>query len=163
MSWSPGALLPSVLVAAVVVFAIAPVLAYCNPRAMLPWQVLLLTGLPVLGAVFASLWLVSGPVTYFMIAKIALVVAVELHLFTPVQMTPWFAVLFVVVTTMTVAGVWAVGRWLADLYLGTVMLLVSGLTDTQIETGLMWEFVYSAASWVVAGIVLQRGFRQRSE
>jgi len=158
-----GALLPSVLVAAVLVLALVPVLAYRDPRAMLPWQLLLLATLPVLGAVFASPWLASGPVTYFAVATIALVVAVELHLFTPVQMTPGFAVLFVVVTTMAVAGVWAVGRWLTDLYFGTDLLLVPGLTDTEIETGLMWEFVYSAAAGAVAGIAFQWGFRQRSQ
>jgi hypothetical protein len=58
---------------------------------------------------------------------------------------------------MTVADVWAVGRWLADLY------LVPGFPDTQIETGLMWEFVYSAAAGVVAGIVFEGAFRRRSE
>ena len=157
-----GAVLPSVLVAAVVVLALVPGVAYRDPRVMLPWPLLLLTSLPILGAVFASPWLASGPVTYFAVAAIALVVAVELHLFTTVQMTPWFAVLFVVVTTMAVTGVWAVGRWLVDLYLGTELLLVPGLTDTQIETGLMWEFVYSAAAGVVAGLVFERGFRRRS-
>lgn len=156
-----GALLSSVLVAAVVVLALVPVVAFRDPRAMLPWQLLLLASLPVLGAVFASPWLTSGPVTYFAVATIALVVAVELHVFTPVQMTPGFAVLFVVVTTMAVAGVWAVGRWLADLYLGTELVLVSGLTDTQIETRLMWEFVYSAVAGAVAGLIFERGFRQQ--
>jgi hypothetical protein len=73
-----------------------------------------------------------------------------------------FAVLFVV-TKMTVADVWAVGRWLAGLYLGTELLLVPGFPDTQIETGLMWEFVYSAAAGVVAGIVFEGAFRRRSE
>ncbi|OYR95456.1 hypothetical protein DJ71_01625 [Halorubrum sp. E3] len=158
-----GALLPSVLVAAVLVLALVPVLAYRDPRAMLPWQLLLLASLPVLGTVFASPWLTSGPVTYFAVATIALVVAVELHLFTPVRMTPGFAVLFVIVTTMAVAGVWAVGRWLTDLYFGTELILVSGLTDAQVETRLMLEFVYSAAAGAVAGIIFQWGFRQRSE
>jgi len=88
MSWSPRPLLTSVLVGAVVVLALVPALAYRNPRAMLPWQLLLLAGLPVLGAVFASPWHASGPVTDFAVAAIALVVAVELHLFTSVQMTP---------------------------------------------------------------------------
>lgn len=158
-----GALLSSVLVAAVVVLALVPVLAYRDPRAMLPWQLLLLASLPVFGAVFVSPWLASGPVTYFAVATIALVVAVELHLFTSVQMTPGFAVLFVVVTTMAVAGMWAVGRWLADLYLGTELLLVPGRTDTQIETRLMWEFVYAAIVGVLAGVFFERGFRRRAE
>jgi len=158
-----GVLLPAVLVAAVVVLALVPMVAYRNPQVMLPWQLLLLASLPVLGAVFASSWLTSGLVTYFAVATIALVVAVELHLFTPVQMTPGFAVLFVVVTTMAVAGVWAVGRWLADLYFGTELLVTPGRTDTQVEARLMWEFVYAAAAGAVAGVIFERGFRQRSK
>ncbi len=155
-----GELLPWLLVAVVLGLALVPALAYRDLGAMLPWPLLLLASLPVLGTVFARPWLSSGLVTYVAVATIALVVALELHLFTPVLMTPRFAVLFVVVTTMGVAGVWAVGRWLADLYLGTQLLLDPTLTDAEIESRLMWEFVYSATAGAVAGLVFEWGFRR---
>ncbi|NIS31208.1 MAG: hypothetical protein GWN07_12825, partial [Actinobacteria bacterium] len=75
------------------------------------------------------------------VAALALIIAVELHLFTPVLMTPSFAVLLVVVGTMAAAGTWAVVRWSADLLLGTTFLLDPALTEAEIEAGLMWEFV----------------------
>lgn len=155
-----GELLPWLLVAAVLVLALVPALAYRDLGAMLPWPLLLLASLPVFGTVFARPWLSSGLVTYVAVATIALVVALELHLFTPVLMTPRFAVLFVVVTTMGVAGVWAVSRWLADLTLGTELLLDPALTDEEIEAALMWEFVYSATAGAVAGLVFEWGFRR---
>jgi hypothetical protein len=157
-----GAVLPAVLGAVVVALAVGPALASRDPRATLPWQLLALAGLPVLGAVFARPWLTSAPVTYVSVATVALVVAVELHLFTSVEMTPWFAVSFVVVATMAVAGGWAVGRWLVDLTLGTELLLRPGRTDAEIEAGLMREFVISTLVGLLAGGVFERGFRRRS-
>jgi len=74
---------------------------------------------------------------------VALILAVQLHAFTPVKMTYGFAVLFVVVTTIATAGVWAVVRWIADIQLGT------GFLATEEE--LMWEFVYSTAAGLLAG------------
>lgn len=157
-----GAVLASVLVAVVVALALVPPLASGDRSAMLPWPLLALASLPVLGSVAAGPPLTSGLVTYVAVATIALVVAVELHLFTPVRMTPGFAVPFVVLTTMGVAGVWAVGRWVADLTLGTTLLLDPALTDAEIEAALMWEFVASAAAGVVAGEAFEWGFRRRS-
>lgn len=158
-----GAVLAAVLVAAVVALALVPPLATRDPAAMLPWPLLALASLPVLGSVAARPWLTSGLVTYVAVATIALVVAVELHLFTPVRMTSGFAVPFVVVATMGVAGVWAVGRWVADLTLGTTLLLDPALTDAEREAALMWEFVASAAAGFVAGEAFEWGFRRRSE
>jgi hypothetical protein len=156
-----GAVLPSLLVAVVVALAVVPAVATRDPAAMLPWPLLTAASLPVFGGVVARPWLASGPITYFAVATIALVVAVELHLFTPVRMTPGFAVGFVVVTTVGVAGVWAVGRWLVDLTFGTELLLVAGRTDAEVETRLMWEFVASAAAGLVAGATFEWGFRRR--
>jgi hypothetical protein len=156
-----GVVLPSLLVAVVVALAVVPALATRNPTVMLPWPLLTAASLPVLGGVVARPWLASGPITYLAVATIALVVAVELHLFTPVRMTPGFAVGFVVVTTVGVAGVWAVLRWVADLTLGTNLLLVPGRTDAEVEASLMVEFVASAAAGLVAGTAFEWGFRRR--
>ncbi len=158
-----GTVLASVLVAVVVALALVPPLASRDRSAMLPWPLLVLASLPVIGSVAAGPPLTAGLVTYVAVATIALVVAVELHLFTSVRMTPGFAVPFVVLTTMGVAGLWAVGRWVADLTLGTTLLLDPALTDAEIEAALMWEFVASAAAGVVAGEAFEWGFRRRSE
>ncbi|WP_049970097.1 hypothetical protein [Haladaptatus cibarius] len=136
------------------VFAVAviPPLSYRNAEAMLPWEVLLLAALPVLGRALATLALTTRVATYLSVAALALIVAVELHVFTPVRMTHWFAVLFVVIATIATAGVWAVIEWLSDIYLGTAFI--------ESEHLLMWDFVYATAIGIVAGIVFELYFRR---
>jgi len=67
-------------------------------------------------------------------------------------MTRTFAVAFVVVTTMATAGVWAVVRWLADIYLGTGFDLD--------ERALMLEFVASTVVGGGGGGVFEYYFRR---
>ncbi|AQL42288.1 hypothetical protein BV210_05975 [Halorientalis sp. IM1011] len=155
-----GAILFAAPVAVVVALALVPTVAYRDRRATLPWQLLVLPALPVFGGVAAQPWLAATPLIYVAVAAVALTVAVELHLFTAVRMTPTFAVLFVVVATMAAAGLWAVGRWLVDLTLGTHLLLDPTLTSDEIETRLMWEFVYAAAAGLFAGALFEWRFRR---
>ncbi|WP_336343584.1 hypothetical protein [Halalkalicoccus ordinarius] len=133
--------------------ALFPAIAFRNARAVLPWEVLALAALPLIGRTFGS-GSVSEFATYLSVAAIALLVAVELQVFTPVRMTSGFAVAFVVIATMATAGAWAVVRWIADLYLATGFL--------ESEEALMWEFVASTAAGIVAGVVFERYFRRRA-
>lgn len=152
--WSLFALFVGVVVA-------LPAIAGRNPRRMPPWEVVLLAGLPVVGRAIATLRVTSAVATYLSIAALALLVAVNLHLFTPVKMNLPFAVLFVVIATLATAGVWAVARWVSDLYLGTALLLDPALTHDQIETRLMWEFVGSAGAGLLAGLLFEGYVRRR--
>lgn len=155
-----GDLLWAGFAAAVGGLALVPAVAHRDPLVMLPWEVLVLAALPLIGRTFATVPLTSQFATYLAVAALALVIAVELHLFTPVLMTPSFAVLFVVVATMAAAGVWAVARWTLDLTLGTSFLLDPALTEAEIETRLMWEFVFSTAAGLAAGLVFEGYFRR---
>lgn len=130
-----------------------PPLSYRNVDAMLPWEIVLLSALPVVGRLFATVPVTGNLATYLSVAAIALIVAVELQLFTPVKMTPRFAVVFVGVATMAAAGVWAVVRWGTDQLFGTSFILDPALSEHAIEEGLMWEFVASTLAGVGAGIV----------
>lgn len=146
---------------AVLAVALVPAAAYRNPRVMVPWELLALASLPLVGRVFLAGALTGDFVTALSVAAIALLVAVELHVFTPVEMTPTFAVVLVVVTTTAAAGVWALVRWGADLWLGTAFLLSPTLTDAQVENDLMWGFVYSTVAGLFAGMLFEFGFRRR--
>ncbi|WP_324662313.1 hypothetical protein [Haloarcula sediminis] len=130
-----------------------PPLSYRSVDAMLPWEIVLLSALPVVGRLFATVPVTGNLATYLSVAAVALIVAVELQLFTPVKMTPRFAVVFVGVTTMATAGIWAVVRWGADLTLGTAFILDPALSEHAIEEALMWEFVASTLAGVGAGVV----------
>lgn len=161
-SLGAGKLLWAGFAAVVAALALVPVLAYRSPLAMLPWEVLVLAALPLIGQVFATVALTSRLATYLSVAALALVVAVELNLFTRVRMTSSFAVLFVVVATTATAGVWAVARWATDVVFGTHFLLVPGVSEAVIENRLMWEFVWSTAAGLLAGGVFEGYFRRRS-
>jgi len=89
--------------------------------------------------------------THFSVAALALIVAVELHAFTPVKMTHWFAVLFVVATIAT-AGAWTVVQWLSDVYLGTAFI--------ESEHRPMRDFVAATAVGIGAGVVFEWYFRR---
>jgi len=156
-----GDLLWGVFSGTVAVIVALPAVASGEPRAMAPWEIVLLAALPVVGRTFASFQLSSDIATYLSIAALALLVAVNLHLFTTVEMNFGFAVLFVVVTTLAAAGVWAVVRWGADVYLGTGLLFVEGYTEAEIEHGLMVEFVGSAVAGLLAGLLFELYVRRR--
>jgi len=124
--------------------AVLPAVAYRNPRIMLPWEVLVLAALPLLGRLFATVPVTEALATYLAVAALALVVAVELHVFTAVQMTLGFAILSVVVFTMAAAGTWAVVRWAAF-----------GPTFVASNEALMTEFIYSILAGGLAALVFE--------
>ena len=157
-----GDLLWAVFAAAVAALIVIPPVAFRSPRTMLPWEVLTLAALPVLGRSLATFQVSSQIATYLSVAALALVVAVELHTFTSVRMSPTFAVAFVAITTMAVAGVWAAGRWSADIWLGTEFLHALGDTEEAIERAIMLEFVASTIAGVLAGIVFEFYVRRQA-
>ncbi|MFC7138334.1 hypothetical protein ACFQMA_00605 [Halosimplex aquaticum] len=156
----------ALVVGAVVVL---PALALSDLRAMPPAEVVLLAGLPVVGRAVATVQLTGNVAVYLSIAAFALLVAVNLHMFTPVEMSVGFAVLFVVVTTLAAAGLWALARWGSDVHLGTTLLLDPGpdgvLSDAELESiehELMVEFVGSGIAGLVAGLFFQSYVRRRA-
>ncbi|WEL17918.1 putative membrane protein [Halorhabdus sp. SVX81] len=135
--------------------AVLPPVARRDPLVMIPWEVFVLAALPLLGYTVGVNVAFREVATYLSVAALALIVAVELQLFTNVEMNYQFALLFVVVSTLAFAGLWAVSRWLSDFYLGTTLLLDPMLSDDAIEEQLMWEFVASAVAGLLAGIVFE--------
>lgn len=144
----------------VLVLSIIPPVAFRDPELMLPWEVIALAALPTFIGAIITAEIVTDFAVYLSVAALALVVAVELDLFTDVRMTIGFAVAFVAMATLAVAGVGAVFRWQLDIWLGTETLLESGMTDDEIHDGMMVEFVYSAVAGVVAGVIFQLYFRR---
>lgn len=135
----------------VAVLSVIPSIVVRSPRAMLPWEVLALAAFPLLVRPTGTPG--SGQIaTYLAVATVALIVAVELHVFTSVEMNYSFAIFFVVVTTMACAGVWAVVRWSAANSLGIGFELS--------HRRLMLEFVASTIAGVFAGIVFELYFRR---
>lgn len=145
-----GGLLWAGLAAVVVALAVVPAAVTGRPTANLPWELLVLAALPLAGRTFG---VVTQVATYLAVTAVALVVAVELHAFTDVEMTPAFAVVFVVLTTMAVAGAWASVQWLSDRLLATDYL--------STRTALMWDLTVASATGVLGGVAYAAYFRER--
>jgi len=138
----------------VAVVVLLPPVAYREWRVMLPWELLVLSLLPILvrGLVGGTLGTFA---TYLSLAGLALLVVVELHTFTTLRVTHWFAVVLVVLTTLAAVAAWTVFRWNADRFLGT-----SYLVDNE---ALMMEWLYVTLAGVVSGLLFDGYFRRRDQ
>ncbi|MGB9964522.1 hypothetical protein [Halobacterium sp. CBA1126] len=141
-----------VFVAAVGAIVLVPPAAFREWRVMLPWELLVLALLPILvRGLFGGT--VGTFAVYFALAALALIVVVELHLFTALEVTHWFAVVLVVMTTLASGAAWAIVRWNFDQYFGT-----SFLSDNH---ALMMEFVWVTLAGFAAGVLFDAYFRRR--
>ncbi len=141
-----------VFVAATGVIVLLPPIGYRDWRVMLPWELLVVALFPILVR-----GLLGGGVgtfaTYLSVAGLALLVCVELHMFTKVRLTHWFAVTLVVMTTMAVEAVWTMVRWNMDNLLGTTFLTTN--------EALMIEWIYVTLAGLAAGLLFDSYFRHR--
>lgn len=137
-----------------------PPMAYRDWRMMLPWELLSLALLPIwVRALFGGELGTFG--YYLSVAGLALIVTVELHMFTSVRLTHWFAVLLVVLTTLASVAAWSVVRWNLDHQFGTRFLRESGMTQEAANAALMGEFMWVALAGLVAGVLFDAYFRGR--
>lgn len=143
----------SVFALGVVVLALIPPLAFRSPYVMLPWEVLLIAALPIVGLATGTDRLSGQFSVYFAIAAVALVIAVELQSFTPIRFPPWFAVVLVVVATLASAALWGLLQWGFDVYLGTNYITTND--------DLMYEWLYSAVAGILGGVTFALYFRRR--
>ena len=145
-----------------VALVVVPPVVDRNVRTMLPWEILVMAALPVIGRTFATVPLTGRLSTYLSVAAVALVVAVELHAFTTVRMTYGFAVVFVVVATMATSGAWVLVRWGVEVALN-VPALYPELGPDETLTAVNWEFVYSTVAGLVGAVVFELYLRRWSQ
>ena len=147
-------------VSGILALCILPPLAFRSPETMLPWEVIAMAALPALGRAIAVFDITRSLNLYLSIAALALIVAVELELFTTVKLTVGFAIMFVVASTLAATAVWAVLQWSLDLLIGTEFLIEPGRPDREIHDELMIEFIYTAVSGLLAGLIFEFYFRR---
>lgn len=139
-------------IAAAGVIVLLPPGAHRDWRVMLPWELLVLALLPALvSTLFGDT--VGTFATYLALATLALAITVELHIFTSLEVTHWFAVALVVLTTLASVAVWAIVRWQFDRTLGTSYL--------STNEALMREFLRVALAGFAAGALFDAYFRRR--
>lgn len=140
--------------------AVIPPIASRDWRLMLPWELLVLALLPILvrGLFGGRLGTFASSLA---IAGLALIITVELHMFTTLQVTHWFAVVFVVLTTLASNAAWAIVRWSADVWLGTTFLRKPELSQEAANAALMTEFIWVTLAGFAAGVLFDAYFRRR--
>lgn len=146
--------------AATAAIVLSPPVSYWDWRMMLPWELLVVALFPILirGLFSGSL----GTFGYYLsIAAMALLLTVELHMFTELTLTHWFAVLLVVLTTLASAAAWAIVRWCMDVLLGTSFLIEPGVSQDTANASLMIEFVWVTLAGLAAGILFDAYFKRR--
>lgn len=147
-------------VAATGVLVLIPPVAHREWQMMLPWELLVLALLPILvRALFGGELGTFG--YYFSVAALALIVTVQVHMFTELQLTHWFAVMFVVLATMASVVVWTIVQWNLDQQFGTTFLIDGETSQEAANAALMWEFVWVTLAGLAAGIVFDSYFRRR--
>lgn len=147
-----GAYVWSSFALTVLVLAVLPPVIFGSRYVMLPWEVLGMAALPLLGLVIATELLSNPLFDYLAVAAVALVIVVELDSFTSIRMSPGFAIVLVVAATMAAAAAWALLQWYAS------MVTPTGYDPTNDE--LMIEFLYSALAGLAAGVTFRAYFRR---
>ncbi|GAB3670161.1 hypothetical protein [Halopiger thermotolerans] len=117
--WGGVSLLLAVVIA-------VPAVVTRDWTAIVPWPLSVLAAFAVLTGAIDLYPELAG---YLLIAAAALIVVVELDVFTPVELGRRFAVAFGVLTTMATEAVWIVAQYYSDQWLGTDFLT----TQTELQ------------------------------
>ena len=132
--------------------AIAPALVGRTWTRTMPWPLLLVCAIPLSVGTFDASFFAEF-VTGLSIAALGMLVVVALQSAGLVRMTPNFAVVFVVLTTMATAGFWAAGSAASAQYLGTAFV--------ETNDDLMAIFTAATVAGFVAGGLFRVFFRRR--
>jgi len=89
---------------------------------------------------------------YVAIGTIALMLVVELDVYTEVELSRRFAVVFATMTTMSLQAVWIIAQYYSDQWLGTAFL--------RSQTELQWDIVYVTAVGIALGVLAEWYFDQ---
>lgn len=146
-------LLWSVFALVTVALAVVPPIVYRSRYVMLPWEVLAMASLPLIGLAIGAQRLTSPLFAYLAIAAVALVIVVELDSFTSIRMSPGFAIVLVAAATMAAAATWALLQWYAS------MVLDRSYDVTN--DALMIEFLWASIAGLGAGVIFWIYFRRR--
>ena len=148
-----GSLTWSVYTLLIVLLVLLPVMRTKNLTDMVPFEVLLLLAVPFTLKGIEIGIVASHTLNYISASAIALLLIVELDTFTSFKTNYWFSVYLIMLTTAAVAGLWAVIRWISDIYLGTALIVSENI--------LMWEFAGAAIAGLLAGKLFGIYFRER--
>lgn len=134
---------------------VLPIVATRNAFNALPWEMTLLLTLPMLLHISAgsdrlltsvSWWKDLTDLAFaFSLATIGFLLTVELQIFTTIRMNRPFAIFFVVMFTLAVAGFWSVGEFIGD--------KIEGTDHLGSNRAVMMSFVWTFVGGIIMGFV----------
>ncbi|SDC44256.1 hypothetical protein [Natrinema hispanicum] len=145
-----GRFVGAAFAAVAVAVAVVPPLIARSWTHTLPWPLLTIASLPLALAPLQPTLRVQF-VVGIGVAALGMLVVSALQLTTTLRMTPAFAVVFVVIATLAVAGFWAVGSAFAAAYLGG--------TFAETNDELMRTFSVALIAGLASGLVFWQYFR----
>lgn len=91
---------------------------------------------------------------YVAVASLGVLIAIELDVFTSVEMSRRFALGFAVLSTLAVQGLWTIGQYYSDLWFETNFLIsqrelqidIVIVTIVGFTTGLLFEWYFTRVS-----------------
>lgn len=110
--------------------------------ALPPWPLVALSScatLAVLGGLHREF------AVFLTIVAVALVIVIQLQVFTAVELTGRFAIFFAVLVTMALEAVWIMAQSASDTFLGTRLI--------ESQAQLQWQMVYVTAIALLVGIL----------
>lgn len=138
---------------AVLALVFLPPVVLEDRSALVPFEVLLFLAIPFSLKGMELGFAASHTLNYLSAAGVSLLLVTELDTFTSFRSNSSFAVLIVSLISVAVAGFWAVGRWLSDIYLGTSFIVS--------EHDLMWEFSAALLAGILAGMIFRYYLKER--
>lgn len=142
-----------------------PIISTRDPFRAVPWELTLILAAPMLLHLSENSHLLSQNITWwtsldsvffgFALATIGFLLTVELQTYTEVRMNRAFAVFFVIMFTLAVAGFWQVGVFVGDLVYGT---------DYQVSNrAAMIVLLWNTVGGIVMGFMYYAYLRAMSE
>lgn len=127
---------------AIVAVAALPALADRDWTTMVPWLLVLVATIAVIAR---AVGVYSEAAGYVATASLALMIVVELEVFTSVELSQWFAVSFAVMTALALQSIWIIAQFYSDLWLGTSFLS----TQTELQEDIV---IVTVVAIVVGGL-----------
>ena len=121
-----------------------PAVVTGDPTETVPWP---LPFVAVAAVVLRGVGLYPDVTGYVALGSVALVLVVELDVYTGIELSRRFAVVFAVMTTMALQALWIIAQFYSDRWLDTAFL--------RSQAELQWDMVYVTAVGVVLGVLVE--------
>lgn len=143
-SYLTGAFLWGCLAVIILSIVAIPAAVTGRPTAMVPWPIPFVGAVAVVLRAFEFYPHITG---YVAIGTIALMVVVELDVYTDVELSRRFGVVFATMTTMSLQAFWIIAQYYSDHWLGTEHL--------SSQTELQWDIVYVTVVGIALGVLAE--------